>query len=150
MSGRLVELTLRSLDRLAVLLRVNASVTEHPAHLRTGDQGEEMAYFQLRKMGYTMVARRFRSPRTRGDIDLVGWDRDTLCFVEVKTRTTRDVKPPEAAVDQDKRQQIGRVAQEYLRGLSTTPSFRFDLITVQLENAGTPEITLFKSFMALP
>lgn len=63
------------------------------AHHRTGRRGEEAAYFHLRMLGYTMVARNFRSPRSRGEIDLIGWDHDVLCFVEVKTRTTRDVKP---------------------------------------------------------
>jgi len=40
-----------------------------------------------------------RSAYHRGELDLVGWDRDVLRVIEVKTRTTRDVKPAEAAVD---------------------------------------------------
>src|ERR1035441_5606942 len=75
-----------------------------PQHQRTGSHGEEDAFFYLRKLGYVMVARNFRSPRCRGEIDLIGWDADVLCFIEVKTRTTRAVKPssggtgiPEAA-----------------------------------------------------
>ena len=36
-----------------------------------------------------MVARNFRTPRCRGEVDLIGWESDVLCFVEVKTRTTR-------------------------------------------------------------
>ncbi len=42
------------------------------------------------------VARNFRLPNRGGEIDLIGWDRDVLCFIEVKTRTTRNVKPAEA------------------------------------------------------
>jgi len=75
-----------------------------PEHLRTGQRGEEAAYFYLRRRGYIMVARNFRSPNRRGEIDLIGWHDDTLCFIEVKTRTTHDVKPAEAAVDREKRQ----------------------------------------------
>jgi putative endonuclease len=70
-----------------------------PRHQRTGTQGEEDAYFRLRKLGYVMVERNFRSSRSRGEIDLIGWDADVLCFIEVKTRTTFDVKTAEAAVD---------------------------------------------------
>src|SRR5713101_8341469 len=87
------------------------------AHQRTGRRGEEDAYFYLRKLGYIMVARNFRSPRRRGEIDLIGWDKDVLCFIEVKTRTSRAVKPAEAAVGRAKRRELNAVAQEYLRRL---------------------------------
>ena len=53
-----------------------------------------------------MVARNFRSSNQRGEIDLIGWHDDTLCFIAVKTRTTHDVKPAEAAVDREKRHEI--------------------------------------------
>jgi putative endonuclease len=149
MPGSLTKFTVRALDRLAVVLRRPISRGNIPEHLRTGDAGEERAYFHLRKLGYVMVARKFRSARTRGDIDLIAWEGDTLCFIEVKTRSTRDVKPPEAAVDQDKREQLGRVAREYLRSLSEIPKFRFDLLTIQLEDRKSPEINLFKAFMSM-
>ena len=148
MPGSFTHFTVRALDRLAVVLRRPISRGNIPEHLRTGDAGEERAYFHLRKLGYVMVARKFRSARTRGDIDLIAWEGDTLCFIEVKTRSTRDVKPPEAAVDQDKREQLGRVAREYLRSLSEIPKFRFDLLTIQLEDRKSPEINLFKAFMS--
>jgi putative endonuclease len=61
---------------------------DRPAHQQTGRRGEEAAYFFLRKLGYVMVARNYRTPRRRGEIDLIGWDDDVLCFVEVKTRTS--------------------------------------------------------------
>jgi len=148
MSGSLTKFTVRALDRLAMVLRRPITRGNIPEHLRTGDAGEERAYFHLRKLGYVMVAQKFRSARTRGDIDLIGWEGNTLCFIEVKTRSTRDVKPPEASVDQDKREQIGRVAREYLRSLPDIPKFRFDLLTIQLEDRNMPEINLFKAFMS--
>ncbi|MGB0029979.1 MAG: YraN family protein [Candidatus Sulfotelmatobacter sp.] len=94
-SGRITQATLRVLDWLAEHV---LPPDQTPAHQRTGRRGEERAYFHLRRLGYTMVARNFRSPRCRGEIDLIGWEDDVLCFVEVKTRSTRDVKPAEAAV----------------------------------------------------
>ena len=72
---------------------------EKPAHQRVGVRGEEDAYFYLRRLGYVMVARNYRTARCRGEIDLIGWDQDVLCFVEVKTRTSHGVKTAEAAVD---------------------------------------------------
>jgi putative endonuclease len=117
------------------------------AHHRTGRRGEEAAYFYLRKLGYTMVARNFRSPRCRGEIDLIGWEDDTLCFVEVKTRTTRDVKPGEAAVDQHKRRQVAAVAREYLRRFPLSCQWRFDVVSVYYVNskASQPQIEVFRN-----
>lgn len=96
MLWRLTRFTIRVLDRIADRVLGEGG---RPEHQKTGRRGEEEAYFHLRKLGYVMVARNYRSPRRRGEIDLVGWDGDVLCFVEVKTRTTHDVKPAEAAVN---------------------------------------------------
>ena len=104
-SGRLTHATIRILDWIA---GKTLPIEDLPDHLRTGRRGEEAAYFYLRKLGYVMVARNFRSPNRRGEIDLIAWHKDVLCFVEVKTRTTHDVKPAEAAVDRDKRPRHSR------------------------------------------
>jgi Holliday junction resolvase-like predicted endonuclease len=63
-----------------------------------------------------MVARNFRSPRCRDEIDLIGGEKDVLCFVEVKTRITRDVKTGIAAVDRHKQREIAAVVSEYCTG----------------------------------
>jgi putative endonuclease len=64
-----------------------------------------------------MVEHNFRSPRSRGEIDLIGWEAEVICFIEVKTRTSRDVKTAEAAVDRHKRREVAQVARQYLRRL---------------------------------
>jgi putative endonuclease len=144
---RFTRATVRTLDALARLLRRGS---KHPEHLQTGRRGEEDAYFHLRRNGYTIVARNFRSPRRRGEIDLIAYEDGMLCFIEVKTRTTRDVKPAEAAVDQEKRRELAAVAHEYLRRLEPLPSARFDVVSVYRENGSArPEITVFKGAFAL-
>jgi hypothetical protein len=70
-----------------------------PAHLITGERGEDAAYFHLRSLGYTIVARRWRSEKLAGDIDLAAWDGDTLVFFEIEARTRRDFAPAETQVD---------------------------------------------------
>jgi len=123
-----------------------ASRDDSPAHQRTGRRGEEDTYFYLRRLGYVMVARNYRSPRRRGEIDLIGWDRDILCFFEVKTRTSRRVKPAEAAADYDKQRELWFVAREYLRHLPPDVPCRFDAVSVYYENpASRPDIELFKN-----
>ena len=93
-----------------------------------------------------MVARNYRSPRRRGEIDLVGWDRDVLCFIEVKTRTSREVKPAEAAVDREKRRELGGMAQEYLRRMPDRVAWRFDVVSVYYDRfPSNVEIELFKN-----
>ena len=143
MSGRMTRLTLRFLDRVAELLLHPPATAPHQ---KVGTQGEDEAYFFLRGLGYVMVARNFRSPRRRGDLDLVGWDGDVLCFIEVKTRTTRDVKPAEAAVDYEKQQELARVAREYLRHAPPLCQWRFDVLSVYYEHlSSSPRFELFRN-----
>jgi putative endonuclease len=117
-----------------------------PMHQQTGTHGEEDAYFYLRKLGYAIVARNYRTPRCRGEIDLIGWDADILCFIEVKTRTSHDVKTPEAAVDRHKRREVAQVAREYLRRLPPSCQWRFDIVSVYYGNRRScPEIEVFRN-----
>lgn len=117
-------------------------------HLLTGELGEELAYFFLRKHKYVIVARNFRTPWHKSELDLVGWNEDVLCFVEVKTRTARDVATAEAAVDEDKRHDLRRVARHYLRQFPKTPPTRFDIVTVYLDKP-KPEITIIQHAFSL-
>ena len=111
-----------------------------PAHLVTGERGEREGLFYLRKLGYTVVARRWKSAKLWGDVDLIGWDGDRLCFVEVKTRSGRDAIPAEMAVDRDKQEMLRRMARAYLRGfpekLRTEVPVRFDVVSVYLLPSG--------------
>jgi len=70
LAGRLTQVTLRALDWFAAKM---LSPEDIPVHQRTGRRGEEDAYFYLRRRGYTIIARNFRSPNHRGELDLVGW-----------------------------------------------------------------------------
>src|ERR1700691_4751644 len=143
-SGRITQATVRALDWIAERTLPAENISDHQ---RTGRRGEEAAYFYLRRLGYVMVARNFRSPRCRGEIDLIGWDNDVLCFVEVKTRTTRDVKPGEAAVDRHKRRLIAAVAREYLRRFPPSCQWRFDVVSVYYSESGAsqPQIEVFRN-----
>jgi len=120
---------------------------QEPSHLRIGRKGEDEAYYYLRKRGYVMVDRNFRSPRHRGEIDLIGWDGDVLCFIEVKTRTTHDVKPAEAAVDAHKRRELAEVARAYRHHLPDHCQWRFDVVSVYLDarSAAPPKFEIFRN-----
>jgi putative endonuclease len=77
---------------------------------------------------------------------MVGWEGDVLCFIEVKTRTTRDVKPAHVAVDRDKQRELIAMAREYLHHARGTPPWRVDVISVYFEGRGIQsKIELFKN-----
>jgi putative endonuclease len=138
---RLLERFVEASNRLAVRF---ARAPEGPRHLEVGRQGEEAAYFYLRRQGYIVVARAWRSAKLRGDLDLVAWQGSTLCFIEVKARTSREIATAESAVDQEKIQMLRRMARQYLQGLSSPPEdVRFDVLAVYFEGGEAPEFEFY-------
>lgn len=146
----LSQLWLSSLERglagLDWMARRRGSARALPAHLITGMQGEDAAYFYLRKKGYVVVARRWTPGHEPGDIDLIAWHGTLLCIVEVKTRTARDATPAEVAVDSHKRTMLRRLARQYVRQLpqTTAPSVRFDVVSVYLVPGHKKEFVHFE------
>jgi putative endonuclease len=114
--------------------------SEQPEHLVTGERGEEAALFYLRRYGFTVVAQRWNDGPLPGDLDLIAWHDDVLCFIEVKTRSTKEVATASSAVDREKRTILRRLARQYLRQLPEEmerPDTRFDIVTVY-ELSGKP------------
>jgi putative endonuclease len=119
------------------------------SHLTTGEQGEREALFHLRKLGFIIVARRWKTAKLWGDVDLIAWDGPSLCFIEVKTRSRRDTfSAAESAVDKDKREMLQRMARAYLRRfperLREEIPVRFDVVSVYLQPAGA-EFDLYRA-----
>lgn len=142
-SGRLTHAALRALEWISVRTLAPEDI---PEHQRTGRRGEEDAYFYLRRHGYVIIARNYRSPHCRGELDLVGWHKDVLCFIEVKTRTTREVKSGEAAVDRDKQRDLERVARDFMRHMPPSCQWRFDIVAVYYDGyKRKPSFELFQN-----
>jgi putative endonuclease len=114
---------------------------------RTGIRGETYAYWYLRRHRYVMVARNYRTPGLKGEIDMVGYDGPVLAFVEVKTRAaTRPDQPrPEEAVDAEKERNLTRMAGQFLRArkLDDVPH-RFDVVAIETRPGGRPNLRLHK------
>ncbi len=135
---RLLEGFVHASDSLAVRLGRGST---RPAHLEIGRRGEEAAFFYLRRLGYIVVARGWRCGKVRGDLDLVAWEDKTLCFVEVKTRSSRNFATAEAAVDQDKIRMLRRMARQYLHGMPIVPDqVRFDVLSIYYEGQESFEL----------
>jgi putative endonuclease len=114
---------------------------------RTGIRGETYAYWYLRRHGYVMIAKNFTSRGAQGEIDLVGYDGETLAFVEVKTRTsaTRDFGSPEDAVTREKRQHLSRMARQFLLEYRVERApHRFDVLAIEARTGHPPVVRLHK------
>jgi len=98
-----------------------------------GRVGEDLAHRYLRRHGCTVVARNYRSMSGSGEIDLVVWHRQTLVFVEVKTRSSGDFGEPDRAVDAEKESRLRRAARDYARRAAVDwDKTRFDVVSVVL------------------
>ncbi len=108
-------------------------------HLWLGDKGERAAARFLRRQGLRIMTRGYR---TRwGEIDLVARQRDTLVFVEVKTRRWGE---PAEAVTAAKQKRLARAAARFLRQFRLEHlgvSCRFDVVAIIWpEEGGAPQI----------
>lgn len=120
-----------------------------------GNIGERLASEFLAGNGYRLVIANFKVPIGRntkgvqisGEIDILAFDAEVLCFIEVKTRRSADFGGPLSAVDLRKQRQIIRTARVYrkLFGISHI-KHRFDVVTVLLRKNNEPLIELIKGF----
>jgi putative endonuclease len=131
----------------------------NPQHLRLGKLGEAYAAVYLDQVGYQLVAANFtiavgrnlRGAIVNSEIDLIAYDGPTLCFVEVKTRTSDWFAPPQVNVDRRKQRQIARAAKAYRRMLQIEDEpYRYDVVTVILGDEAsattTPTVELLKNY----
>ena len=98
------------------------------AHNDLGKWGEDRAADYLRSLGYTIVARDWKSGHR--DIDIVAIDGDTMVFVEVKTRSNRNYTDPEQAVDYFKLRNLQSAINHYIKYFHVDRDVRFDVVTV--------------------
>jgi putative endonuclease len=113
-----------------------------------GMRGETYAYWYLRCAGYVFIARNFLPRAAKGEIDLIGYDGETLAFVEVRTRTVREGDLsglPELSVTTDKQRVVVRTAMRFLseRHVGECPC-RFDVVAIDNRVGMPPEVRLHK------
>ena len=123
--------------------------------IELGKLGEAYAAAYLEQLGYRLVAANFTLPVGRNlrnavvnaEIDLVAYEHNTLCFVEVKTRASDWFAPPQANIDLRKRRQIARAARAYLQLFELeNQSHRFDVVTVIIADGESPQIDLLRNY----
>ena len=100
-----------------------------PAHLALGQAGEDAAVDLLRRSGFRILERNWRSGGL--ELDIVCEQGETLVFVEVKTRAADGLANPEDALTPAKRRKLAKAVGLYLsaRDLWDRPC-RVDLVSV--------------------
>jgi len=97
-----------------------------------GELGERIAERWLKRHGYRVVQRRFRSGHR--DIDLVVEREGTVAFVEVKARRGARFGDPVEAVNWSKQRELARSASVWIdRHGRPSDSYRFDVVGVLVE-----------------
>jgi len=127
-----------------------AHAKKHEA-LRIGIRGETYAYWHLRRLGYIFIARNYMPSRAKGELDLIGYDGETLVFVEVRTRLAMKGQPalPEMSITKEKHEVLVRTAHYFLREwhIQNCP-LRFDVVAIENTPGQSPTLRLHKAALS--
>lgn len=110
-----------------------------------GLEGERAAAQFLKKQGYQILQRNYRTGTC--EIDIIGYDRGVIAFLEVKASLSPRYGPPELKVTGPKQRRLYRAAQQYIKEKGLWGQhFRFDVVSIHFsKGGGVPEVKLFKN-----
>ncbi len=98
---------------------------------KIGNAGEDLACRYLEKQGYKILERNKHYSRFC-EIDIIAQYKDTVVFVEVKTRKTNAFGAPQEAITKTKYENIKKGVQFYLAE-NSVKKFRIDAICITLK-----------------
>ncbi len=137
------ELIMGRLYEFADLLRQHARRKRMPEEHALGRRGEDVAQRFLQRSGIVIVERNYRMASGAGEVDLIGWEGDTLIFVEVKARQSDACGAPDRAIGRQKEASLVRAAREYARHAEVPwKNVRFDVVNVVFSTP--PVVTHFR------
>ncbi len=112
-----------------------------------GKNGEALAEEFLKNTGYSILARNYRTKL--GEIDIIAREKETICFVEVKTRTGERFGLPEEALTYHKQQRISRASLVFLNENKLfDQKARFDVVSI-MQSGDTAKINLIRNAFEL-
>ena len=101
----------------------------------TGILGEKLAGNFLKKRSYRIIETNYRCPQ--GEIDIVARQKDTLAFIEVRTKTSLEFGSPEESITPTKKKRMRAAALHYQQTHSNLPQlWRIDVVAVELNQKG--------------
>ena len=116
--------------------------------IERGKKSEDLAVTYLRRVGYKIITRNYRTKI--GEIDIIGKDNGFISFIEVRSSRGNSYIPAIETIGNRKQNQIARVALSYIKryGLKEG-SCRFDVVIVEDVNTPSPKIRLIKNAFEL-
>jgi putative endonuclease len=115
--------------------------------IQIGNYGERVAASFVRRHGYRVLTRNYKTER--GEIDLVCRHGDVLAFVEVRARADELFGRPAETIDARKEEALQSAAQSYLQMLDRDDiTWRFDAVEVKLKTGEVPVCTLLPNIFA--
>ncbi len=100
-----------------------------------GKLGEDFAATYLTKHGFFIITRNFKA--RYGELDIIAIEKDTLVFVEVKTRIGRSFGLPEEAVTPRKLREVIKTGEYFVVLHPELPTrLRVDVIGIELNDSG--------------
>jgi len=113
-----------------------------------GQLGEKLVVSILRKNGYRILETNYR--HKIGEVDIIAKDKDTLCFIEVKTRLSDEFGDGLEAITIFKQRKLIRLAQAYLLHRRLTDhNARFDVVSVLGDPDNNPAVEIIKNAFEL-
>lgn len=109
-----------------------------------GKTAEDAAAGYLRSGGYKILERNYSTPL--GEIDIVALDGDTVCFVEVRSRSSLEYGGAVEALTRSKQRQVAKAAMAYMKAKRLGEAkVRFDFAAVEMSEEGEARVELFKN-----
>ena len=108
-----------------------------------GRRGERLALQLLQSSGYIIERTNLRFPV--GEIDILARERQTLCFVEVRSVSSSHWGGALASITDRKRRRLIRAAQWHLNRLRALPAeIRFDVVAIEWIRESSPSAELIR------
>jgi len=93
----------------------------------TGIRGEKLARDFLKKRGYRILETNYRCPE--GEIDIITKDKDSLVFIEVRTKKSLEFGSPEESITLAKKERLKAIASHYRQTHKDLPLlWRIDVV----------------------
>lgn len=112
-----------------------------------GTQAEKSALSYLQNLGYLILRTNYFC--RQGEIDIIAKEQDTLCFIEVRSKSTNDFGFALESILPKKKQRIIKAAKHFLFSFSKNQEIacRFDVIGFDYQNS--PQITLIRNAFSI-